>query len=250
MSLIELRPGSFTAKGSGFFAWWEGAGRPAFVLVTDPPHSGVTHATSAKKRTFANGVQAISRPISYGALTEKLRRGIAKVAAVSRWSAIWDRPEGMGDWKRAITAAGGVWIGTGMVLQTRGAPRLRGDGPGCRHLCLALARRKGPAIWDARPWAEYTETRPQASSSRPIPGTRSIETCKAIIRDFRDSCDVAPVVVDLCAGTGVILQASRTLGLDAIGWERDPKTFAWATDVLVGRGATVPDQVQLFGGGS
>lgn len=247
MALAELRRGSFTSKRNGFAVWWEATGRPPFVLVTDPPYTRVVSTVSSRARKVPRGkVAVIERPIAYGALTNTARQGIAGVAACAEWAAIWDRPEGMGQWKHAIETVAGVWLGTGLVLQTRGAPRMRGDGPGVRHLAIALARRRGKARWRGKSWAEWAETRPAAAGRRPIPGTRSLQVIREILADFAASCSVRPIVVDLCAGTGVVLVAARELGLDSIGWERDVNTHAWAKDVLDGRGETMPEQPQLW----
>lgn len=248
-ALIELRKGSFRSPKTGALAWWRAAGRPPIVLVTDPPYTGVKHANSTKKRAFKNGKQAISRPISYGALDAATRNAIAQVAAVAEWSAVYDVARGVGLWADAIDRFGGVFLGAGSVLQTRGAPRLRGDGPGVRELSLILARRKGAAKWAGRKWAEWMETRPVSTKRRPIPGTRSLDTMREIIRDLVASCrNGSPIVVDPCAGTGVTLIAAKAEGLSSIGWERDPKTHAWALDVIRGMGETIDGHGQIFQG--
>lgn len=249
--LAELRHGSFHACRNGFWQWWRGAGQPDFVLVTDPPYTG-TDASTTMRNALPHmsardaQVKGKRKEISYGRLKPTTRREIARIAAASRFAVIWDRPEGMGHWRDAIVRQKGVWVGVATVQQKLAAPRIRADGPGCRHLCLALARRKGKIRWQGRPWAEYSETRARDAHKRPIPGTRSIVVLEQILDDLIATMGTGIVVVDPCAGTGVTLQAARTRGLAAIGWERDKETHAWALDVISGRGATSADQTQLF----
>lgn len=234
-----LVEGSCTAKNGGLLDVLAGHGE-GVIMVTDPPYTDVESTASTSKRRFSDGSVAISREIKYGVLTKRLRTTIAAATAVVEWSAIWDRPEGAYLWKRAIQKAGGVYLGMGAVLQTRGAPRLRGDGPGIRQLALVIARRKGKARWRGRPWAEWIETRTHGngkkSVDRPIPGTRSIDCARAVIRDLADSCKKCGLVVDPCAGTGVIPQAARLEGLRALAFERDPETAAYCKRVLEGAG--------------
>ncbi len=231
---FALINGSCASKKDGLLAVLESKG-DGVIMVTDPPYTDTKYTASASKRVFKSGGQAISRPISYGKLMPAVRKAIARAVTVVEWSAIWDRPEGMYLWKKEIEKAGGVWCGTGIVKQVMGAPRLRGDGPGIRTLGLAIARRRGRCKWEGRPWAEYAEKR--MPTQRPITGTRSIDVAREVISDLWKSCaNGCGLVVDPCAGTGMILQAARLEGLESIGWEIDPGTHAYAQQLLEGKG--------------
>jgi hypothetical protein len=225
-----LIKGSSASKKDGLFSVLEGNG-DGVIMVTDPPYTAVKRTSTTKRHAG----RLERRPIAYGALSPSLRKAIAQAVAVVEWSAIWDRFEGMFQWKREIEKWGGVWLGTATVLQARGAPRLDGSGPGIRTLAIAMARRKGRARWKGRTWAEYIEFR--SSTPRPIVGTRSIETAQDVVRDLMASCaDGCGLMLDPCAGTGMVMQAGRLEGIEAIGWEIDPETHAYAQELLEGKG--------------
>ncbi len=239
--LSELIKGNFLNKKTGALAWWKGNGRPPIVVMTDPPYALVGSSMSTKRSG-----RDLGQPVSYGMLTPAVRRGLSELVSHAEWSMIYGMLGDMGNWRTSIEKAGGCWCGVGIVRQNRGAPRIRGDAPGVRHLGLAIARRRrAGAKWCGRPWAEYAETRPASVKHRPIPGTREILVLQEMIRDMAVSCNREPVVVDPCAGTAVTLMAARVLGLHAIGWERDPETWQYAIRVLQGRGYDVEGQGDL-----
>lgn len=242
--ISELVHGSFLSAKTGALAWWKANGRPPMILMCDPPYAKVKSYVRGRVRAS----RETSRAISYGGLTPAVRKGIAEIAAVAEWSMIYGMPDDMGNWRTSIEKMGGAWCGVGLVLQTRGAPRMAGDAPGVRHLALAIARRRRRgARWRGRVWAEYTETRPQSAKRRPIAGTREVTCLQTMIADMRASIDrdTPPVVVDPCAGTGTTLMAARTLGLPSIGWERDEKTYLYARRVIDGLGFAVEGQSDL-----
>lgn len=250
--LLELRNASSIGPKNGVLAWWRSAGCPPFILMTDPPYYLVrtykhaVHKRSLKLPGLKEGVQGTETAISYGSLTASLRKGIAMIAAEAEWSAIYGMIDDMGNWREALHKAGACYLGSGLVKQAQGAPRIRGDGPGIRHLGLALARRRrGDARWEGRNWGEWIEYRDKGAKKRPIPGTRSMKTIGEIISDMAASCPVPPIVVDPCAGTGVTLSAAKLRGLGTIGWEKDPKTHAYAARVIAGQGHDDPQQSDL-----
>lgn len=239
--LSELVKGNFLHEKTGALAWWKANGRPPIVVLTDPPYALVGSSMST-----ARSRRDLGQPISYGKLTSEVRRGISELVSHAEWSMIYGMFADMGNWRTSIVKMGGAWLGVGLVRQNRGAPRIRGDAPGVRHLGLAIARRRrAGAKWGGRPWAEYAETRPASVKHRPIPGTREILVLQEMIRDMAVSCNREPVVVDPCAGTATTLMAARVLGLHAIGWERDPKTWDYAIRVLQGQGYAVDGQEDL-----
>ena len=245
MSLAELRKGSCLAK-DGFFSWWEAAGKPPIVIMTDPPYLGVGEIATAKR---VAGKRTGPGRLQYGALSPALIRCISRMVAVSEYAIVFGTPESTGVRRDAIRAVGGIYCGMGLIKQTRGAPRLVGDAPSVRHLAAIMGRKKGRAKWQGRAWAEWSETRPGSATRRPIQGTRGLEVLVAMIRDMKKTAEHrtgrAPIVVDPCAGTGTTLIAARVVGLDSIGWERDPKTYAYARRVIEGKGFEVPGQMDL-----
>lgn len=241
--LSELRKGSFLASKTGALAWYKANGRPPIVILTDPPYALVGSTVSTKRR---GPKAAMGRPVEYGALTPIVRRGISELVGYAEWAMIYGMLCDMGNWRTSIERMGAAWCGVGIVKQNLGAPRIRGDAPGVRHLGLAVARRRRPAPrWKGRPWAEYSETRPSSVKDRPIPGTREVKVLTEMLGDMEISCTRPPVVVDPCAGTGTTLMAARALGLNAIGWERDLKTFEYAQRVIQGQGLSVDGQGDL-----
>ena len=241
--LLELRNASSIGPKNGVLAWWREAGCPSFIMVTDPPYHLVRSYTHSKR---LRDVHATSTEIKYGSLTSNLRKGIAMIAAESEWSAIYGMIDDLGNWRKALTLADACWLGTGLVKQAQGAPRIRGDGPGIRHLGLALARRRRQgARWNGRSWGEWLEYRDVGAKKRPIPGTRSMRTIGEMIDDMVASCEETPIVVDPCAGTGVTLAAAKLRGLGAIGWEKDPETHAYAARIIAGQGHDDPHQGDL-----
>lgn len=244
--LLELRNASSVGPKNGVLAWWRDAGCPPFVMVTDPPYHLVKSYSHAAVRRGVRAVHATSTEISYGALTPSLRKGIAEIATQAEWSAIYCMIDDLGNWREALHKADACWLGCGLVKQAQGAPRIRGDGPGIRHLGLALARRRRKdALWEGRSWGEWLEYRDKGAKKRPIPGTRSMKTIGEMIDDMVASCPVPPIVVDPCAGTGVTLAAAKLRGLGAIGWEKDPKTYAYAARVIAAQGHEDPQQSDL-----
>ena len=239
--LSELRKGSFLSSKTGALAWYKANGRPPIVILTDPPYALVVSSVSTAKNRGQVG-----RTITYGALTPAVRRGISELVGYAEWAIVYGMLCDMGNWRTSIERMGGAWCGVGIVRQNRGAPRIRGDAPGVRHLGLAVARRRrATPRWKGRSWAEYSETRPSSVKDRPIPGTREVKVLAEMIADMVISCTHTPVVVDPCAGTGTTLMAARALGLNAIGWERDPETFEYAQRVIRGRGFGVEGQGDL-----
>ncbi len=254
MSFLILREASSIGPKHGFLAWWRENGCPAFIMITDPPYHLVSSYTHAARRSGlktgqackVRPVHATSTEISYGSLTPNLRKGIAMIAAEAEWSAIYGMIDDLGNWRRALDLADACWLGCGLVKQAQGAPRIRGDGPGIRHLGLALSRRRrAGARWNGRSWGEWVEYRDKGAKKRPIPGTRSMKTIGEMIDDMVASCDEPPIVVDPCAGTGVTLMAAKLRGLAAIGWEKDPKTHAYAARVIAAQGHDDPNQVDM-----
>lgn len=248
--LSELRKGSFLASKTGALAWWEESGRPPIVLLVDPPYALVGSTTSSgstgSTKRGASNPRTIRRALSYGALTSAVRHGLAALTTHAEWSMIYGLTCDMGRWRAAITKAGARWCGVGIVKQTRGAPRIHGDAPGVRHLGLAIARRRRHgARWRGRAWAEYSETRPSSVKDRPIQGTREVKVLAEMIADMVISSERTPVIVDPCAGTGTTLVAARSMGLNAIGWERDGETWNYAQRVISGRGLEIEGQVDL-----
>ncbi len=245
MSLTELHHGSCLAK-NGFFSWWEADGRPPIVIMTDPPYLGVGITATTKK---IGGKRTGPRPVSYGALSPALIRGISNMVAVSEYAIVYGTFESSGVWREAIRRAGAVYCGLGLIKQTICAPRLVGDAPSVRHLAAIMGRKKGRAKWQGRTWAEWSETRPRSATARPIQGTRGLEVLVEMIRDMQATAEHrtgrSPIVVDPCAGTGTTLIAARVCGLDSIGWEKDAKTYAYARRVIDGQGFDVPGQRNL-----
>ena len=150
--LLELRNASSVGPRNGVLAWWNSAGCPPFIMVTDPPYYLVRTYKHAVHRRSSK-VPSTETEISYGSLTLNLRKGIALIAAQAEWSAIYGMIDDLGNWRKALHRADACWLGCGLVKQAQGAPRIRGDGPGIRHLGLALARKRGQGKWEGRSWA-------------------------------------------------------------------------------------------------
>lgn len=180
-------------------------------IITDPPYSDRTHSGQVEGVT----------DIAYSHLSHSQAERMAAWMsyAASKWCLIMTDHMLFPSWERGLgryTFAPVPCVIRGMTV------RLMGDGPSSWAIWLVVNRPNG-LIDGSKPGA-YVGGR--GSDDNPVKGNKPLWLMEAIIRDYTQPGDL---VCDPFMGGGTTGVAAVRLGRRFIGWEKDPKTFEYAS---------------------
>lgn len=197
-------------------------------VITDPPYSKRTH--KAVRRASLTGETGISRNVDLGfeSLTAETQTRCAREFAriARRWILVFCDHEGSTGWREAFINAGLDYVRTGIWLKLGSTPQFTGDRPATGHECIVIAHRKGRKRWNGGGkhgvWKCPIVLNHGPKEARVHTTQKPLALMESLIRDFTDPGDL---ILDPFCGSGTTLVASRKLGRNAIGMERDP-TYA------------------------
>lgn len=214
-------------------------------VITDPPYEAEAHtkarrslSESSQRKGPPGRVTRISAPleISFGAITEQARTGLAQYAArlCQRWVVAFCQIEAVAAWRSAFCASGLDWVRGGVWRKPDGAPQFTGDRPGQGFESLSIAHQSGKKRWNGggkhAVWtANLEHERRELGDENDHPTQKPLALMLALVRDFTDPGDL---ILDPFAGSGTTGVAAIRLGRRFIGWERDPKYHAIAVKRL------------------
>lgn len=115
-----------------------------------------------------------------------------------------------------------------VIAKHGAAPRMCADGPASQCEYIAVSRPRSSTFvgfWPGIPGWYAMQTVRHGHDHCGVRGAKSIETMRAIIRDYTKPGDL---IIDPFAGSGTTLIAARQEGRDCIGAEIDPETYAKA----------------------
>lgn len=216
--------------------------------IFDAPYEAEAHTKarrSLKDSTQRRGavntgkVRRIDQPlvISFGAITEEERTGIAIQAArvTRRWVMTFCQIEAVGTWRKAFEAAGLEWIRGGIWRKPNGAPQFTGDRPGQGFECIAIAHAKLPTRkrWNGEGkhavWTVPLDHGAGGGERNEHPTQKPLDLMLDLVRDFTDEGET---ILDPFAGSGTTGIAALRLGRHFIGIEKDATYAALARDRL------------------
>jgi hypothetical protein len=201
------------------------------TLITDPPFSERTHAGMRVGAVKTGAGNARTREgVVYSSWTAADADAFVRAWAprTRGWLVLitdhWLAPV----MQRAATACGRYAFAPLPFVELGKQPRLSGDGPASWTCWIAASRpaTREYARWGSLRGAYVTDSK---ARTREIKGGKPEWLMRALVRDYSRP---GGLVCDPCAGAGTTLVAARAEGRRVVGAERDPATYALATERL------------------
>lgn len=219
------------------------------VTITDPPYS--EHVENGQAVSGRRSGQAVVRKkkIGVGFLTDADVVALCQhlVRVTKRWGVTFCAWEQVGDYKRAIEAAGGRYVRCCGWEKPDGTPQLTGDRPATFGEAFVVWYGDSSALsWNGkgkRGLYKYGVCRDGQRTSHPT--QKPLDLMREIVEDFTSPGDL---VLDPFAGSGSTGVACLQLGRHFVGWELQRKFFDIACRRIAGDEAEPRcEQLRLFG---
>jgi len=201
-------------------------GVEADVLCCDPPFSARVHSG---QRT---GSSTRKTMLHYDAITEGDAHDlVTSWAPRTRWWAlIFSDHTAQRWWESAWQAAGWYVFAPVIWLRECPTPRMSGDGPtsACDYITVARPRHRMPTErMGSRPGSYVSPHTNGLGFSRESkhPGSKSLIAMRALLRDYALRGDM---IADPYAGSATTLLAASIEGMESVGSEVSPDTYAMA----------------------
>jgi site-specific DNA-methyltransferase (adenine-specific) len=181
-------------------------------VITDPPYEDNAHRNQVR---FGKEDQ----PLFFEPLTQETRVQYALefVRIARKWILVFCQTEAVGDWKRALEYAGGIYKRTCIWVKPNPQPQLSGDRPAQGHECI-IAAYGGPgrSVWNGGGKAGTYQSLPE--SGRIHPTQKPINLMDQIVQDFTLPGEL---ILDPFAGSGSTLVSCKRYGRRSFGYEAD-----------------------------
>lgn len=216
-------------------------------VITDPPYEDDAHTnqrrleTSQNRADGWNGFRAA--PLSFAPIADDHRAFCcAEWKRICRgWVMAFCQAEAVGNWRRAMEAAGITWKRAAIWIKPNGQPQYTGDRPGMGYESIAIGwAGEGKSTWNGGGKHGIYRCPKRARNGR-HQTEKPLSLMEAIIRDFTQPGEL---ICDPFAGVGTTLVAAKRLGRRWIGMELDATYCAIARERL----AEAREQMRLFGG--
>jgi site-specific DNA-methyltransferase (adenine-specific) len=219
------------------------ADRSVDVVVTDPPYSEHVHSKSRRGLTVTHvggAKDEISerRDLGFDSIAQDQMESAADQFArlARRWVLVFCDVESSHLWRGALVSAGLEYLRTAAWLKLGGAPQFTGDRPAVGFEAIVVAHQPGKKCWNGGGKAGIYSVPTAIDRNRSGLDARVHTTQKpvalmeALVLDFTDPGET---ILDQFAGSGTTGVAALRLGRGFIGFERDEKYHALATERLV-----------------
>jgi site-specific DNA-methyltransferase (adenine-specific) len=204
-------------------------------IMTDPPYDADTHGSGAMMRVSSTKLTRELKGIDgegpkqfglgFAALAEGQIEWCAKqFVRLSRgWILVFCATEDVGEWKRALLAAGARYRGSHLWHKTRAAPKIQGNGPakGFENFVLCWAG-EGDSKWNGGGRVGNYSYPPD---NWQVEGQKPHALMRQLVLDFTlpDT-----IILDPFMGRGTTGCAAKALGRSFIGYEVGDRQFGIA----------------------
>lgn len=204
-------------------------------IMTDPPYDADTHAAGAMMRVSSTKLTRELKgidgegPKQFGLGFDALAEGqidwcAKQFVRLSRgWVLVFCATEDVGEWKRALVAAGAKYRGSHLWFKTRSAPKIQGNGPakGFENFVLVWAG-ANDSKWNGGGRAGNYSYAPDVWQ---VEGQKPHALMRQLVLDFTLP---EQTVLDPFMGRGTTGVACKALGRSFLGYEMGDRQFGIA----------------------
>lgn len=224
-------------------------------VLCDPPFEAEAH-TLQRRVKRGGGVMSVE-PLTFPPMTEIERDAVAEqIARVTRrWAIVFCQIEAAQKWVFSLSDAGLVYRRTCIWVKPDGMPQYSGDRPGMGYETMVVMHAPGKSTWNGGGRTGVFRHNKNDLNRTGHPTQKPESLMSELVSLFSDPDEL---ILDPYAGSGTTGVAAVRLGRRFIGFERDEKFHAIASDrigIAADQGslfsAPRPAGVQgsLFGGG-
>ena len=227
------------------------------AIITDPPYESSVHQNQVRIMKNRDGSISDAKTerfeIAFDPLTPELRIHLAKeFVRISRgWIILFCQNEAIGDWKRALEYAGGIYKRAAIWVKPNAQPQMSGDRPanGFESIVCAYSN-PGRSVWNGGGKVGIYHS--LHDRDRFHPTQKPISLMEQLVLDFTNPGDL---IFDPFAGSGSTGVAAKKWARQFIGVEKMEDYSAKAmgriasTDPVIDQsvlGFTKPKQIPLI----
>lgn len=231
--------------------------RSVDLILTDPPYEENVHQNQIRIRKTGTGEISAGTEkfeIPFPPLTAEFRFQLAEqfVRISKGWIILFCQQESVGDWKRALEYAGGVYKRCALWVKPNAQPQLSGDRPanGAESIVCAYSNPR-KSVWNGG--GKVGLYHALHDQGRVHPTQKPLALMEQLVKDFSNPGDL---ILDPFAGSGTTGVAAKRWCRQFLGIELDPDMAQIAHQRLTMTeplfdgsimGFTKPKQVSLFG---
>lgn len=191
-------------------------------IITDPPFEKEAHTL---QRRVTRGKEAVNEPLSFPALKEEERIGIAVNASKmnSGWVLVFCQAEAVSIWRDTFESNGVSYKRPMVWIKPDGMPQFTGDRPGMGYESIVAAwSGEGKSTWNGGgKHGVFTHIK-NSGGSHLHPTQKPLPLILELVSLFTNKGDT---ICDPFMGSGTTGVACITYGCKFIGIEKDPTFF-------------------------
>ena len=198
-------------------------------VICDPPFE--TEAHTLQRRVKREGGVMNVEPLSFPPITEAERAEVSQQLGriVRRWVLVFCQVEASQKWAFALADAGLTYRRTCIWVKPDGMPQYSGDRPGMGYETVVAMHAEGKSTWNGGGRTGVFTHNKNDPDRVGHPTQKPESLMVELARLFTDPNEL---IIDPYSGSGTTGVAAIRLGRRFIGWERDPKYHAIATNRL------------------